>query len=94
MLNLQKNIATEFQNVAVEILTIKPKIAALSNLYVLENMATLTDADYQTMPDFAHITVTEMTAAKNALDALVTAIGDYVTGTAAQKLARIVNRVP
>jgi hypothetical protein len=57
-------------------------------------MASLTDADYLAMPDFAHITVVEMTAAKNALDAINTAIGEYATGTAAQKLARIVSRVP
>lgn len=94
MLNVQKNIASTMQNLASEILGIRDRLAVLVQMYGTENMATLTDADYVALPEFAHVTVTEMTAAKNALDAISVAIGDYAAGTNATKLAKIVNTVP
>lgn len=94
MLNVQKNIASTMQNLASEILGIRDRLAVLVQMYGTENMAILTDADYEALPEFAHVTVTEMTAAKNALDAISVAIGDYAAGTNATKLAKIVNTVP
>lgn len=94
MLNVQKNIASTMQSLSMDILAIKDKLAVLVQMYGTENMATLVDADYAALPEFAHVTVSEMTGAKNALDAINTAIGDYSAGTNATKLVKIVNLVP
>lgn len=94
MLNVQKNIASTMQNLATEILEIKDRLAVLVQMYGTEGMATLTDQDYQALPEFAHITVAEMTGGKNAFDAINTAIGDYSAGTSATRLAKIVATVP
>jgi len=94
MLNVQKNVASEIQAIAVDILRIKNRLAVSVAMYVAESMSTLTDADYAELPELAHVTVMEMTAAKNALDAVNTAIGEYVVGTNATKLMRVVSTVP
>jgi hypothetical protein len=94
MLNVQKNVASEMQSMANDILSIKNRLAVVVQMYASENMAALTDADYLALAEFAHVTVAEMTAAKNALDAINTAIGDYAAGTNAKKLTQIINRVP
>ena len=94
MLNVQKNVASEIQALALDILKIKNRLAVAVAMYVAESMATLSDADYAELSELAHVTVTEMTAAKNALDAINTAIGEYAVGTNATKLMRVVNEVP
>ncbi len=94
MLNVQKNVASEMQSLASEMLKIKNRLAVAVAMYASEHMAQLTDADYTTLPELAHVTVAEMTAAKNALAEISTALGEYTTGTAATRLMRIVNAVP
>ena len=94
MLNVQKNVASEIQALALDILKIKNRLAVAVAMYVAESMSTLTDADYAELPELAHVTVTEMTAAKNALDTINTTVGEYVVGTNATKLMRVVNTVP
>jgi len=94
MLNVQKNVASEMQAIAADILKIKNRLAVAIAMYASESMAQLTDADYTTLPELAHVTVAEMTAAKNALAEISTALGEYTTGTAAMRLMRIVNAVP
>jgi len=94
MLNVQKNVASEIQALALDILKIKNRLAVAVAMYAAEGMATLTDADYAELSELAHVTVAEMTAAKNALDAINTSIGEYTVGTNATKLMRVVNVVP
>ena len=94
MLNVQKNVASGIQSLAADMLKIKNRLAVAVAMYASESMAQLTDADYTTLPELAHVTVAEMTAAKNALAEISTALGEYTTGTAAMRLMRIVNAVP
>jgi hypothetical protein len=94
MMNVQKNVASEMQALADNFLRAKNRLAVVIAMYATENMATLTDADYQELGEFQHVTVAEMTAAKNALNEINTAMGEYVAGTAVTRLMRIVNSVP
>lgn len=94
MLNVQKNVASEMQALATDLLKIKNRLAVAVAMYASEGMASLTDADYADLSELAHVTVAEMTAAKNALNEINTALGEYTTGTAATRLMRVVNVVP
>jgi hypothetical protein len=94
MLNVQKNVASEMQAIAADVLRLKNRLAVVISMYQAEGMATLTDADYAELAEFAHVTVTEMSAARNALSEMNTALGEYAAGTAATRLMRIVNAVP
>lgn len=94
MNNVQKNIASEMQAIAIDILKIKNRLAVAVAMYASEGMASLTDVDYVELSELSHVTVAEMTAAKNALAEINTALGEYVAGTAATRLMRIVNTVP
>jgi hypothetical protein len=94
MQNVQKNLASEMQSLAFDMLRIKNRLVVAVAMYAAEGMASLTDADYAELSEFAHVTVTEMTAAKNALAEVNTALGEYTSGTAATRLMRIVNTVP
>lgn len=94
MLNVQKNVASEMQALATDLLKIKNRLAVAVAMYASEGMASLTDDDYAELAELAHVTVAEMTAAKNALSEINTALGEYTVGTAATKLMRVVNVVP
>lgn len=94
MLNVQKNVASEIQALANDMLKIKNRLAVAVAMYASEGMASLTDADYAELSELAHVTVSEMTAAKNALNELNTTLGEYATGTVATRLMRVVNVVP
>jgi hypothetical protein len=94
MQNVQKNLASEMQSLAADFLRAKNRLAVVIAMYASESMATLADADYAALDEFSHVTVTEMTAAKNALGEINTAMGEYVAGTAVTRLMRIVNAVP
>jgi len=94
MQNVQQNVAVAIQKLATNVLEIKSSLAVAVAMYAAEGMASLTDSDYAELAEFAHVTVAEMTAAKNALDAINTAIGEYVAGTNATKLMRVVRSVP
>lgn len=92
--NVQKNIATEMQILAEQILVIKNRLAIIGKMYATENMAQLADADLQALPEFAHVTVAELNQASNALEAINVAMGEYVAGTNTTKLMKIVPVVP
>jgi len=94
MLNVQKNVASEMQAIAADVLRLKNRLAVVIAMYQAEGMAGLADADYSELSEFAHVTVTEMTAARNALNEVNTALGEYAAGTAVTRLMRIVNVVP
>lgn len=94
MLNVQKNVASEMQELAEQTIALKNRYAVAVAMFNAEGMSSLTDADLQTLPELAHVTILELTAAKNALDAINTAIGDYSAGTNATKLMRIVRVIP
>jgi hypothetical protein len=81
MLNVQKNLAAN-------------GLAVTIAMYASENMAALTDTDYAELAEFSHVTVAEMTAARNALNEINTAMGEFVAGSAVTRLMRILNRVP
>ena len=92
--NVQQNVAVAIRQKALAILEIKNSLSVLTQMYATENMAALVDADYAALNEFSNVTVAEMTAAKNALDAINTAIGDYTVNTNATKLTKIMNVVP
>jgi hypothetical protein len=94
MLNVQKNVASEMQAIAADVLRLKNRLAVVIAMYQTEGMAGLVDADYAELSEFAHVTVPEMTAARNALNEVNTALGEYAAGTAVTRLMRIVNVVP
>ena len=91
---VQTNLADAMQQQALELLIAKSRMNAITAMWVTEGMNALTDADLQALASFAHITVAELTAAKNAMDAILTTIGEYAAGTNATKLVRIVGNVP
>jgi hypothetical protein len=94
MLNVQKNIASEMQAIAVDMLRLKNRLAIAVAMFSAESMNALVDADYAELAELAHVTAQEMIAAKNAMDAINVAVGEYVAGTNSTKLMRIINVVP
>jgi len=94
MLNVQQNIATELQDLSEEFLRLKNRLAVVVAMYAAEGMANLTDADYAALTKFAHVTVGEMTGAKNALSEINVAMGEYVAGTAVTRMMKIIRSVP
>lgn len=94
LMNVQKNIATELQQISVELLIIKNRLAIVGKMYATENMAQLADADLQALPEFAHVTIAELNGANNAVEAINTAMGEYIAGTNTTKLMKIVPVVP
>jgi len=91
---VQQNLVSAMQASAEEILSLKGVMEAIVAMYASEGMTAITDEDLQIYDPFAHITVNELTAAKNAYNDLKTALGGYVGGEAAYKLMRIVGKVP
>jgi hypothetical protein len=91
---VQKNILSEMQQIATQQLVLKNRLAAVVAMWTAESLNTLVDADLAALPEFAHVTAAELQAAKNGMDAIVTAVGEYVAGTPAIKLLRIVATVP
>ena len=86
MQNVQMNVAVELQDLSAEFLRLKNRLAVVIAMYAAEGMANLTDADYAALGEFQHVTVGEMTGAKNALAEINTAMGEYTTGTAVTRL--------
>jgi len=82
------------QSLAVDLIAIKTGLSVTIAMYAAENMATLTDADYQELAEFAHVTVAEMTAARNALSEANVTLGEFVPGSVVTRLMRIINVVP
>ncbi len=91
---VQQNLASAMQEVSEQLLAIKNRLAIIGLMYVTESMSSLSDADLQALVPFAHVTVAELTAAKNALGEINTAMGEYIAGSATTRLMKIVGRVP
>ena len=94
MQNVQKNIASRMQSLAIDLIAIKTGLSVTIAMYASENMAQLTDADYAELAEFAHVTVAEMTAARNALSEANVTLGEFVPASVITRLMRIINVVP
>lgn len=91
---VQQDIAKKMQAAAKNALDIRAKMQVLTAMYVTEGMVTLTDEDYQSIPQLSHVTAVEMTAGKGSMDALLTSLGELTAGTNAYKLMKICAEVP
>jgi hypothetical protein len=91
---IQQDIAKKMQAAAKNALDIRAKMQVLTAMYVTEGLATLTDEDYQAIPQLSHVSAVEMTVGKGSMDALLTALGDLTVGTNAYKLMKICAEVP
>jgi len=93
MTNVQKNIASELQAMAGQLVLVQSRVTALASMYTNENMAALTDADFAEIAPFAHITSAEFAAAAAAINAVVTTLN---TGTPANwaKMLKITETMP
>jgi hypothetical protein len=91
---VQMNVLAEMQDLAKLMIALKSRARNVVEMYVNENISTLTDADIQSIPPFAGVSVSELQGAKGALDTVATAIGEYTAGTPATKLIKIVDVIP
>lgn len=93
MTNVQKNIASELQAMASQLVLVQSRATALAQMYANENMAALTDEDFAAIPAFAHIAATEFGAAAAAINAVVTTLN---AGTPANwsKMLKITETMP
>jgi hypothetical protein len=92
MNNVQKNIASQIQIAAREMVHAQAELTQIAAMWANESMAELTDADFAELAEFAHVTSAEFTAAAGALSTINTAIGTSPTSPWA-KLLKIVDRV-
>lgn len=93
MTNVQQNVVSEIQKIAVELISIQARLTTLSTMYTNESIGSLTDADFAQYAPFAHILAAEFTAAAGALVAINTTLGTNSTSNWA-KLLKIVDIVP
>ena len=91
---LQTNIIDRMSDIALTQLRLMEDYTHIVQMYGAENVGDVTQEDISTLAELAHITPAELTAAKNAMDSLVTALGGYVTGSVATKLSKIVKNLP
>ena len=91
---IQTNIIDRMSDLALQQLRLMEDYTNIVQMYGAESIASVSDIDMQTLPELAHITAAELTAAKNAMDILVTALGGYAAGTPATKLSKIVKNLP
>jgi hypothetical protein len=92
--NIQKNVLDELQALAMIELDWKSRARNFVEMYGNEGIGSLTDSDIQSIPSMAQCTASEVQGAKNAVSDLSTAIGEYVAGTAATKLIKVVPNIP
>jgi hypothetical protein len=90
----QSNVLSEMQTEASELISIKARMNSLVLMYTSESIATLTDADIQSLAEFAHVTAMELQTAGAALAAINTALGDFSQNSNVAKLLKIVKAVP
>jgi hypothetical protein len=93
MTNVQKNIASELQVMASQLISVQSRCTLLAAMYTNENMGALTDADFAEIAPFAHITAAEFAAAAVAIAAVNTALN---SGTPPNwsKMLKIVEGMP
>jgi len=93
MTNVQKNVVSEIQKIASELISIQARLTSISAMYTNEGIGALTDADFAALAPFAHILAAEFQAAGGALVAINTTLGTNATSNWA-KLLKIVEGVP
>lgn len=93
MTNVQMNIVSSLQQMASDLIGVQSKTAMLSAMYTNEGLVALTDADFQAIPAFAHITATEFQAAATAIAAVNTALNAGTPSNWA-KMLKIVETMP
>jgi len=93
MTNAQKNGVSEMQAMASLLVSARSKATLLSEIYVNEGLASLTDEDFAEVPSFAHITATEFQAAAVAINSIVTSL-DAGTPAAWTRMLKIVETMP
>jgi len=91
---VQQNLAMAMQKTAMELLALRGRMKVIKAMWVTEGMNALIDEDIQALGTFTHITIAELTAANNAMDAIATTVGEYDVGTNATKLVKIIENVP
>ncbi len=93
MTNVQKNIASELQAMAGQLVLVRARPRLLTEMYTNEALGSLTDEDFTEVPAFAHITAAEFAAAAAAINSIVTALN---TGTpaAGTKMLKITETMP
>jgi hypothetical protein len=74
MTNVQKNVASELQAMAAQLVLVQARATLLAAMYANEGMGSLTDADFAEIAPFAHITAVEFAAAAVAISAVVTTL--------------------
>jgi len=91
---IQTNIIDRMSDLALQQLRLMEDYTNIVQMYTTEGIAQLTDADMLTLPELAHVTIAELTAAKNGMDSLVTTMGGYAAGSVATRMAKIVKNLP
>lgn len=93
MTNVQKNVATELQTIASELISMQSRCTMLASMWTNESMAALIDADFAEFAPFAHVTSAEFTTAATAIAAVNTTLN---AGTPSNwsKMLKIVPGVP
>ena len=93
--NVQQNILDAMQQKAISLLRDRSTLLYITQMWSNESLTTLEDIDIQSLSSFAGVTKTEALAAKQAMDAILTALGDPGTvGTNAYKLLKLANNIP
>lgn len=90
----QQNIASEIQKISSELVSIKGRMTALTQMYTNEGMGNLTDADFATYPEMAHVTGVEFQGAGAALVAINTTLGDWSANSNVAKMLKILKGMP
>ena len=91
---IQVNVIDGMISAAAQELKLMAKFNEITKYYANENMGTLTDADIQSVSTFAHITASELQAAKVAMDALYTTLGNYAANSTSEKFSKLTNNLP
>jgi hypothetical protein len=94
MTNVQQNIASEMQQIASELLSVKMRMLTLTQMYTNEGMATLPDSEFAKYAELAHITAAEFQGAGAALVAINTTLGDFTANSNTSKLSKILKSLP
>jgi hypothetical protein len=93
--NVQTNVLDAMQMKAISLLQDRNTFVYISQMWVNEGLASLTDADIQELATLKGVTQTEALAAKQAFDAVIATLGDPGTaGTNAYKLLKLANNIP
>ena len=93
MTNAQQNAVSEMQAMASLLVVARSKATLLSEIYVNENLANLTNEDFAAYASFAHITAAEFQTAAVAINSIVTAL-NAGTPAAWSKMLKITETMP